>query len=149
MNDLIHEASALAEYWRKLYVRTGHVQYLRTAEVLSTLRAVIVDKKIPLPADFNSKPCAGIPIHVPEYAGITGEEQPTESVLREIQQNLSCSGSNLAAIRLAAKNPTKEELRHLKREALVMKMFEVAAVISEVQKENEENEKQSTTSQDR
>lgn len=56
VNDLIHEASALAEYWRKLYVRTGHVQYLRTAEVLATLRAAIVDKKITLPADFNSKP---------------------------------------------------------------------------------------------
>lgn len=56
MNDLIHEASSLAEYWRKLYVRTGHVQYLRTAEVLATLRAAVIDKKIELPADFSSKP---------------------------------------------------------------------------------------------
>lgn len=140
MNDLIHEASALAEYWRKLYVRTGHVQYLRTAEVLSTLRAAIVEKKIELPADFTSKPCAGIAIQVPEYAGTTGEEPTVESVLQEIQQILACSGPELAATRLAAKKPTKEELRHLKREALVMKMFEVAAVISDVQKENEQNE---------
>jgi hypothetical protein len=40
----IDEAAELATHWRKLYVRTGDEKYLRTAEVLCTLRAAIVDE---------------------------------------------------------------------------------------------------------
>lgn len=51
---ILAEASALAEHWRKLYVRTGLTPYLRTAEVLGTLRAAVIDKPAPPPPTENT-----------------------------------------------------------------------------------------------
>lgn len=45
MNDPVQEAASLIEYWRKLYVRTGIIQYHRTAEALAALRAIAIEAK--------------------------------------------------------------------------------------------------------
>lgn len=41
---VIEEAASLAAHWRRVYVRTGDTNSLRTAEVLGELRAVLVDQ---------------------------------------------------------------------------------------------------------
>lgn len=83
---VIEEAASLAAHWRRVYVRTGDTNSLRTAEVLAELRAVLVDQD------------ARVQQHAQSIAAAqrAWKQQPGESDIEYTRRNLQAAGCDVA-----------------------------------------------------